>query len=201
MKKVVLLLFVLFFISPANADIYSATTTNKYLTYCDKNENKKLSEELEFAENQMFSKTYSKDTVSDRLERLETAVYGAIQDGDNYKRIKKIKKAVTNVASGGNGLNYETKTFNQSPSIMTIAGCSSGYGNWYVGSDASRVGYNHDNPNGYHHFSHRLPKRNFSSHRLPLPYRGSYSYSHNPIGNSSVYKNYSIGTGVKILND
>ena len=155
---------------------------------------KELLQDLAFSERQTFNKTYSSDSLTERLERLELEVLGAIQGGEEYFRIKNLKKSVTNVASGGNGLNYLSKTFN-------LAGNDSGNNSWVIGNMHNPY-YNSYTPKGN---SHRLPmpQKNFS-HRLPppnIPPHFHENYNNNPITNGNFSKNYSIGTSIKILDD
>ena len=208
MKKVFTLILILFFAMPANADIFSLNHNNE--NFYSNKFSKNLLDDLVFAEKQIFNKTYRNDDTIERLERLELALYGAIQSGAEAKRIKNIRKAVTNVASGGNGLQYVTKGFN-------LGGSSTGGGTWsfgtynpygyrnYLGySNYNNCRYNnwskrYSNFNRYHRHSHRLPPpacRGCRSHRLPPP-----SYYNNPIVNGDFMKDYSIGTSVKILDD
>jgi len=136
---------------------------------------------LSFAEKQIFSKVYSKDSVEDRIERLELKVYGAIQDGKITTRINNIKNDVTNVSQGGKGLQYVTKLFDLAGNTIT--------------SDNSNFSNNmyNDYSNQY---SHRLPPvKRYRSSRIDID-----SYN-----NYLPYKNdlpgFTIGTGVKILKD
>ncbi len=175
---------------PANADIFTLRNDTASANILN---------DLTFAERQIFDRTYRNDDISQRLERLELAVYGAIQDGAQAARIRQIRKALTNVASGGNGLQYVTKSLN-------LANSSSGSRNWSFG------GYNYGTPfyantnRGYdlnrcaHAHSHRLPPpcHRCHSHRLPPP---QHYRQNNPIINGDYTKNYSLGTSVRILND
>lgn len=159
---------------------------------------KELLKDLSFAERQIYDATFEKKGMTQRLEQLEIDVFGALQDGDEDIRIKKLKKAVTNVASGGNGLNSTSK-------IINLAGNAMGNSSWAIGNMHNFSPYT---SNSYQNnpYSHRIPTSRYrNAYRLPLPpppqpYYNGY-YNHNPLTNGNFSKNYSIGTGVKILDD
>ena len=140
------------------------------------------------------NKTYKKDDTLTRLERLEIAVYGALQTGEAEKRIMYLKRAVTSASKGGNGLNNTSK-------LTNLMGTTIGNYNWSIGNGNT---YNHR----YNHCGH-IP--NFSSHRLPPTYYRKHSHriypphhsnhTGNPYENGNFVKNYSFGTGIKILDD
>ena len=156
--------------------------------FCYTNFSKKeLLKDLCFCEKQVFKKIYNSDTMLERLERLEIEVYGALQDGNEDYRIKKLRKSVTNIASGGNGLNYASRAFN-------LAGNALGMTNWAIGNMHSYY------PNiGTNNFSNRyIPHKRAFSHRLPPP---PNMHNYNPYTNVDFSKNYSLGTSVKILDD
>ena len=159
---------------------------------------KELLKDLSFSERQIFDATFDKKDMTERLERLEIEVFGALQDGDEDMRIKKLKQAVTNVASGGNGLNNPSR-------ITNLAGNGMGTGSWVIGN--------------MHNFSPYLgqytPRSRFPQRREYSPYRNAYrlpppsppqpyynnSYNPDPYKYGNFSKNYSIGTSVKILDD
>ena len=156
---------------------------------------KELLNDLAFAENEVFSRTYTSNNLPERLERLELAVFGAIQEGAEDFRIKRIRKSVTNVASGGNGLQYTLKGLN-------LGGNTSGSANWVIGNMHNFSPYNSNLYARPNNFSHRLPSSSCKySHRLPPPPPQNYSYNSNSAGNVDFLKNYSIGTSVRILED
>ena len=135
--------------------------------------------------------------MTERLEKLEIEVFGALQDGDENFRIKKLKKAVTNVAAGGNGLNNTSK-------ITNLAGNIVGTGSWAIGNMhnfSPYTGNYYQKNNSYRQIPPPPPFRN--SYRLPPPpepYSNNY-YNPNPFTNGDFSKNYSIGTNIKILDD
>lgn len=152
---------------------------------------KELMRDLAFSENQIFGKVYSSDSITERLERLEIGVFGAIQDGREDFRIKRLKKSVTNVASGGNGLNSVSK-------ILNLGGNAMGSSSWVIGNMHNSYPYS----NTYYRNRYPAPYHRGYSHRLPPPPPPhSYNYNNNPIINGDFMKNYSIGTGIKILDD
>ena len=190
MVRIFLVFLFLLLTFPASADIFALRNDNVAADILN---------DLIFSERQLFNRTYRSEDISQRLERLELAVYGAIQDGPEANRIRQIRKALTNVVAGGNGLQYVTKG-------LGLTGLSSSSKNWSFG------GYNYGTPyhtNAYrrhdfnrcaHAHSHRLPPPcpNCHSHRLPPP--KPYGQN-NPIINGDYTKNYSLGTSVRILND
>ena len=137
---------------------------------------------LSFAENQIFNKIYSKDNLEDRLERLELQVYGAIQGGKLLTRINNLKNDITNVSQGGRGLQYAYKLFD-------LAG----------NGTISDNNYNFNNNTYNKSYSCRLPAlKQYRSSRIEYNNYGSYN-NFNPYINHPT--DFSIGTGIKILND
>lgn len=179
-------------VNPSHAEIFTLHNDNLPTT---------LLNDLIFAERQIFDRIYRNDNIAQRLERLELAVYGAIQSGEETSRIRQLRKALTNVASGGNGLQYVTKNFDFADSARNTK-------NWILG------GYNcatpsYINTNKNYTFN---PYRSTRSHRMPPPDCRCYSHrmpppppcrheQNNPITNGDYIQNYSLRTGVKILND
>lgn len=159
------------------------------------NLNKNLLENITFAEKQIFDKTYKKEEISNRLERLEIALFGALQNGSDVLRTLKIKKAVTNIASGGNGLQYITQ--NQ---LNSLGNNSANSGFWSFRTPYTTPNYNRN----LHNRNYHRPNTNCChSHRFHPPKHKTHRYDHNntPIINGSFSHNYSLGTGIKILND
>ena len=148
---------------------------------------KELLNDLSFSEKQIFNNTYKSDDITSRLERLEIAVFGAIQSGEEDFRIKKIRKSVTNISSGGNGLNNLMRT-------MNLGGEGWGTNNLWVGNMHTFT------PNYYNNSRRLHPPRGIHSHRIPPP-PNAYSYNSNPITTGDFMRNYTIGTSVKILDD
>ncbi len=196
MRKILLFLLVFGYANCAQADIFSLNNHGRYGNYSMNN----IADDLLFAEKQLFNKTYRRNSTLERLERLELAVFGAIQAGSEINRIYNIRKAVTNVASGGNGLQYFTDK------MTNLSGNSGFGGNLNIGGNGL-YGFNshncrhHNWHNPHHHrphYGHRVPPRHHHSHRLPPPCHHSNG---NPIVNGDFMKNYSLGTSVKILDD
>ncbi|MCR4880561.1 MAG: hypothetical protein K6A44_01230 [bacterium] len=161
--------------------------------FCYSNFSKKeLLKDLVFAERQVFDNTYTSDNITERLERLEIEVFGAIQDGREDFRIKRLKKSVTNVASGGNGLSNALKTLN-------LGGNSVGMTSWVIGNMHNFYPYTNSYYSGRN--SYRSQSRGYSHRLPPPPMYPNHSYNNNPITNGDFTKNYSIGTGIKILDD
>ena len=199
MKRILLLLLFCFCSNSVHAEIYPLENHN--LGYSYQNE-QNLLDMLLFAEKQIFKKNYKKDSLIKRLERLELAVYGAIQDGIEAIRIQNIKRAVTNVASGGNGLQYITKSMDLSRNSSNGNFWSFGNSAWGLGDCNCRnsIGSHPRYYYGYH--SNRLPHRgHHHSHRVPPPKPPCYHQNNNPIVNGDFSRNYSMGTSVKILDD
>ena len=163
--------------------------------FCYTNFNKKeLLKDLSYAEKQVFESTYTSDTITERLERLELEVFGAIQEGQEDWRIKKIKKSVTNVSSGGYGLNKSGKVFNLGENVL-------GTTNWAIGNMHNFYPYTNSYYLGRNNTSHRIQTPySRHSHRLPPP-PPPPNYNSSPISSGNFMKNYSIGTGIKILDD
>ena len=170
-------------------EIYNSTFTKK-----------ELLKDLSFAERQIFDATFEKKDMTERLEHLEIEVFGALQDGDEKIRIKKLKQAVTNVASGGMGLNNLSK-------IINLAGNSMGNSSWAIGNMHNFSPYSADSYRGHNYYSRMMPPPlragRYKNGYYPPPPPPNYSYTptHNPITNGNFSKNYSIGTNVKILDD
>ena len=155
--------------------------------FCYTNFSKKeLLKDLAFAEKQIFEKTYTSDTMTERLERLEIAVFGALQDGREDFRIKKLKKSVTDISSGGYGLNNTSK-------ILSLAGNALGTASWAIGDMHNFSPYTN---NRYFRNGFRPPYG--GSHRLPPPPPQNYNP---PPMSTNFMKNYSMGTSIKILDD
>ena len=192
MRKGFLFFLFLIIIMGYIASVAFSKNTDEGLSYTNFSK-KELLKDLAFSENQIFNKTYTSNSIEERLERLEIAVFGAIQSGEEEFRIRKLKKSVTNVSLGGNGLNSLSKIFN-------LAGNNSGISSWAIGN--MHDSYSNSCVPRYQNFSHRLPRRKHYSHRLPPPppYFNE-NYNNNPITNGNFSKNYSIGTSVKILDD
>ncbi|MDD3594425.1 MAG: hypothetical protein PHX18_07350 [Candidatus Gastranaerophilales bacterium] len=164
---------------------------------------------LDFAESQIFSRTYPQNDPSERLERLEIQVFGAVQPGNILSRIENIKRATTNVASGGYGLQYvkpynnyttapivdnqpKKKSLFQSlaPVIIPFLGNytntapnSYSYGPY----DQTYSSYNNYNPNNNYMQFGGMGSNSYNSSR---------NGARNDFGN-----NYGIGGGVRILED
>lgn len=199
MKRILLLLLFCICSNSVHAEIYPLENHNRAYYY--QNENT-LADMLLFAEKQIFKKTYKKDTLIERLERLELAVYGAIQDGIEATRIQNIKRAVTNVASGGNGLQYVTKSMDLSKNSNSGNFWSFGNSSWGLGNCGCRNSLGSYPRYYYGYHSNRFPHRgHHHSHRLPPPKHPCNHYNNNPIVNGDFMKNYSMGTSVKILDD
>jgi len=205
MKKILFLLLIFVCSQSVQAEILPLKNYDSGNYY---QHEKSLLEMLIYCEKQVFDKNYKKDSMAKRLERLELAVYGALQDGSEAQRIQNIQKAVTNVAAGGHGLQYVTKSRDLSKNAST--------GNFWSFGNAALDYTNHlhnhytrisrhknhfHSHNSYHkHHSHRLPPPcHHYSHRMPPPCK--HNYNHNPIINGDFMKNYSLGTSVRILND
>ena len=150
---------------------------------------KELLNDLTCTEKQVFNNTHKSDNITERLERLEVAVFGAIQPGSEDFRIKRLRKSVTNISSGGNGLNRIINSIN-------LAGDK-------LGSDNLSMGNMHTfSHNNYYNNSRRLPPpRGMYSHRMPPPPKYTNEYNHNPVTTGNYTRDYSIGTSVKILED
>lgn len=197
MKKILFSFIMFCAISTSYANDFSLE--NNYKNY-NKTYEKTILENLLFSEKQLFKQTYKRDNLETRVERLELALFGAIQDGDEFVRVQNIKKSVTNVASNGYGLHYN---FNK---MMGLAGSSisnfsyglkyPSYNNYYTRRNHPRYKHYHK----AHHHPHCC-----SSHRIPPHTRYSssiYPYGQQPsYTNGNFAQNYSLGTSVKILND
>jgi len=188
MKKIILLFCFICIITP----VYSQTNINNYYNSETKQSeflDKAFIQSLAFSENQIFQQIYSKDTPENRIERLELAVYGAIQNGNIKSRIKKIKKSVTNITDGGYGLQYANKLFD-------LAGNSSNNGYWSIRNIPKTLSEYHPN---YH--SNRIYHPNCCSHRIPPHHYHNRNRNADTIINGNNYSNYSMRTGIHILND
>lgn len=194
MKKILFLLVLLLFITPAIASDFTLENNHKMYN----NYEKFLLNDLTFAEKQIFKKTYKRDKLIERLERLELAIFGAIQSGDEISRIKTLRKSVTNVANGGNGLQYTVGN------MMGLAGSSLNNFSYGLTNPSYYTNRNYYRRNYSHRPNYRRPLH-CSSHRLPPPPRYSariYPNNQNPYYvNGDFAQNYSLGTSVKILND
>lgn len=188
MKKIVLLLCFLYVVTPA----YSKMNSDNYYNY-ETAQNEFLDngyiQSLAFSENQIFKQIYTKDTPENRLERLELAVYGAIQNGNIKKRIKEIKKSVTNITDGGYGLQYANKLFD-------LAGNSTNNSYWSIGNIPKT--FSEYRP---HYNSNRIYHPNCCSHRIPPRHYQNKNRNNTAIINGNTYSNYSMRTGIHILND
>ena len=202
--KRILLFSLLLFSSAAHADIFSLNNKNYYDGHRVEYADESILNNLNFAEKQVFNKIYKKQSVTERLERLELAVLGAIQSGNEYLRVQNIAKAVTNVASGGNGLQYHLNdNFNRYSSIgenWSFGGVVNSFGNAlglddYRYSPCGRTHF-HRPHSRFSHYNHLRPKCHCHSHRLPHS-----RYNNSPVVNGDYLKNYSLGTSVKILDD
>ena len=190
MKKFILLLCLFFLVTPAYCEIYSSNYYNEQ-TKEQEVLDKGYLQSLAFSENQIFKEIYSHDTPENRIERLEVSVYGAIQSGNIKKRIKEMKKAVTNISAGGYGLHYANKLFD-------LAGSNSSNGYWSIGNIPKT--FSDYKP---HFHSNRIYHPNCCSHRIPPRhhYNPNRYQKNSPIINGNQYSNYSMGTGVYILDD
>ena len=157
---------------------------NYYTTFTKK----ELLNDLSYSEKQVFDNTYKSDGITERLERLEVAVFGAIQSGREDFRIKKLRKSVTNISSGGNGLNSIMRSIN-------LAGDTFGASNWSVGNMHT---FSHNN--SYNNSRKLSPPRGMYSHRIPPP-PNIRQYNPNTITTGDYARDYTIGTSVKILDD
>lgn len=200
MKRIFFLVVFFVYTGIAQAEIYSLNNNHKQIYETQET----LLEMLQFAENQLFDKTYKKNSITQRLERLELALYGAIQDGIEAQRIYNLKKSLTNVASGGYGLQYNMPNFNLSQnqsggSFWSFGNSTFGYNNPYNNCRYNNFWSPYKHKSHYHkHHSHRLPPPHLrGSHRVGSP----YYHNNNPIVNGDFSKNYSMGTSVRILND
>jgi len=199
MKKFFFLFLVFCCVNSAQAEMFTLDNHNNgYYFQTDET----LIEMLKFSEKQVFNKVYKKDNINERLERLELAIYGAIQTGSEAMRIQNVKNSVTNVASGGKGLQYFAKS-------MDLSRNSDGGSYWSFGNSGFGYSNNYSNcrhgncwgyKNSYNrHHSHRPTRHPHHSHRVHPPC--AHRYNNNPIVNGDFLKDYSLGTSVRILND
>ena len=188
MRKIFLLLCLSFWLNPAYCEISPSYSFNDQLEereFLDKS----LLQSLAFAENQIFKRVYQNDFPQNRIERLESTVFGAIQNGDIKDRIKEMKKAVTNISDGGYGLNSANKLFD-------LAGSSTTNGYWSIGNIPKT--FSDYKP---HYHSNRIYHPNCSSHRIPSHFYNPQPKNDNQIINGNKYNNYAMKTGVYILDD
>ena len=184
MKKIFIMLSLIFNVILCDLSLAKDTFT-VYQYKFPQSYTKDTLNNLSFAENQVFHKIYSKDTVEDRIERLELQVYGAIQDGKILARINNLKNSVTNVSQGGKGLQYAVKLFD-------LAGNS-------MASESFKFDNNTCSNNYNNAYSFRLPsQKQYRSSRVEYNNYGNYD-SFSPYNNFA--PNFSIGTGVKIIKD
>ena len=188
MRKIFLLLCLSFLLTPAYGEIYSSYSCNEQLEEREISD-KSFLQSLAFAENQIFKRVYSNDFPQNRIERLEIAVFGAIQNGNIKARIKEMKKAVTNISDGGYGLHYANKLFD-------LAGTGVNNGYWSIGNIPKT--FSDYKP---HYHSNRIYHPNCYSHRMPPHFHHNNPKNAPQIINGNKYNNYAMKTGVYILDD
>lgn len=141
-------------------------------------------------EKRQFNRTYEKEDIITRLERLEANMFGAIQNGEIQPRIDQLKRVSTKnyLAKFGFGSNSSNSTYNQNEffnSSNNSTGMLSGIGGKlkpFV-NKIFGLGYTNSNP------SFNDPFFNNSSN---LSGPTSYQYNNNAT-------NYNTGVGVRIL--
>jgi len=189
MRKILILFCTLVMIFTNSTTVFPKTKNTKFLNNYNKTINKNLATDLAFSEMQIFHKIYSQEALEERISRLEIEIYGAIQDGNNENRIKALKKAVTNISSGGNGLQYNTSSL-FGLNTRTFTNDSWNINNNYYKSFSPHNVIHHKNFHTRH-----IPPKPHHSHRIDYPDCNTIR----PNGNYS--QNYSLGTSIKILDD
>ena len=77
-------------------------------------------------ENQLFGKDYNGEGIYSRLERLETRVFNAKQEGDLNQRVERLSATIIEkkpeISYSNDQTNYEDWEYNQSDVLLQISG-------------------------------------------------------------------------------
>lgn len=167
---------------------------------------------LDFAESQIFRTTYPQNDPSQRLERLEIQIFGAIQSGDILSRIENIKRSTTNVASGGYGLQYARPYNNYNNySNVPIVGTQSNKKSLFQSLAPVVIpflgNYTNTAPSSYSYGPYDQTYssyNNYNPHNNYMQFGGMGSNNSNSIQNGSrndFGNDYGMGGSIRILED
>ena len=181
-------------------------------------------EDISRLEYQNFSRVFEDETIGERLNRLETAIFGMSQTGDIDERLQRLAKLSGSPKIRALPIPYDNKPKNKIKRVLNSAldlfdtGTVTGFtpplynNNFGYSEDIYKQEYNNflNNPHGYCTYSQKYYPQPYVYNNRPLynnanipPVPSSYS-NHYPINRRYYQRTYTppdMLTGVHIIND